>query len=87
MKINGRDVSNENRLTVFGGVNVIESDDLLFSVAEKFKILSEKLNFNYVDENEISISISSQIITKRKYEIKKLIILIVYKKKKKISPK
>ncbi len=29
MKINGRDVSNENRLTVFGGVNVIESDDLL----------------------------------------------------------
>ena len=39
MKINGRDVSNENRLTVFGGVNVIESDDLLFSVAEKFKIL------------------------------------------------
>ena len=48
MKINGRDVSNENRLTVFGGVNVIESDDLLFSVAEKFKILSEKLGFNYV---------------------------------------
>ena len=37
MKINGRDVSNENRLTVFGGVNVIESDNLLFSVAEKFK--------------------------------------------------
>ena len=28
MKINGREVSNENRLTVFGGVNVIESDDL-----------------------------------------------------------
>ena len=48
MKINGREVSNENRLTVFGGVNVIESDDLLFSVAEKFKILSEKLDFNYV---------------------------------------
>ena len=47
MKINGREVSNENRLTVFGGVNVIESDDLLFSVAEKFKILSEKLDFNY----------------------------------------
>ena len=48
MKINGREVSNENKLTVFGGVNVIESDDLLFSVAEKFKRLSEKLGFNYV---------------------------------------
>ena len=48
MKINGRDVSNESKLTVFGGVNVIESDDLLLSVAEKFKTLSEKLGFNYV---------------------------------------
>ena len=48
MKINGRDVSNESKLTVFGGINVIESDDLLLSVAEKFKTLSEKLGFNYV---------------------------------------
>ena len=48
MKINEREVSNETKLTVFGGVNVIESDDLLLSVAEKFKILSEKLDFNYV---------------------------------------
>lgn len=48
MKINEREVSNETKLTVFGGVNVIESDDLLLSVAEKFKILSEKFDFNYV---------------------------------------
>ena len=47
MKINGRHVSNESKLTVFGGVNVIESDDLLLSVAEKFKKLSEKLGLNY----------------------------------------
>ena len=48
MRINGMEVSNDSKLTVFGGVNVIESDDLLFSVAEKFKGLAEKLNFNYV---------------------------------------
>ena len=48
MKINDKEVSNETKLTVFGGVNVIESEDLLFTVAEKFKTLSEKLGFNYV---------------------------------------
>ena len=35
MKINNQEISNEKKLTVFGGVNVIESDDLLFQVAEK----------------------------------------------------
>ena len=48
MKINNQEISNEKKLTVFGGVNVIESDELLFQVAEKFKEVSEKFNFNYV---------------------------------------
>ena len=48
MKINNQEISNNSKLTVFGGVNVIESDDLLFEVAEKFKEVSEKYNFNYV---------------------------------------
>ena len=48
MKINNKEISNDNKLTVFGGVNVIESDELLFQVAEKFKEISEKYNFNYV---------------------------------------
>ena len=52
MKINGRDVSNESKLTVFGGVNVIESDDLLLSVAEKFKKLSDFDMFHFVDWNK-----------------------------------
>ena len=36
MKINDKEVSNETKLTVFGGVNVIESEDLLFTVAIGF---------------------------------------------------
>ena len=48
MKINNKEISNDNKLTVFGGVNVIESDELLFQVAEKFKEISEKYDFNYV---------------------------------------
>ena len=40
MKINNKEISNDNKLTVFGGVNVIESDELLFQVAEKFKEIS-----------------------------------------------
>ena len=48
MKINGKDISNDSKLTIFGGVNVIESDDLLRQVAEAFKKISEKLDCNYV---------------------------------------
>ena len=36
MKTNNLTISNESKLTIFGGVNVIESDDLLFEVADKF---------------------------------------------------
>ena len=48
MKTNNLTISNESKLTIFGGVNVIESDDLLFEVADKFVELSEKHSFNYV---------------------------------------
>ena len=48
MKTNNLTISNESKLTIFGGVNVIESDDLLFEVADKFVELSEKYSFNYV---------------------------------------
>ena len=48
MKINNTQIANDKRLTIFGGVNVIESDDLLFHVAEKFKSVAEKYKFSYV---------------------------------------
>ena len=48
MKINNLPIANDQRLTVFGGVNVIESDDLLFRVAEEFKSVAEKYKFSYV---------------------------------------
>ena len=46
MKINNLPIANDQRLTVFGGVNVIESDDLLFRVAEEFKSVAEKYKFS-----------------------------------------
>mgnify|MGYP001357354836 CR=1 FL=1 len=48
MKFNKAKISNAKRITIFGGVNVIESDEILFQVAEEFSHLSEKLDFNYV---------------------------------------
>ena len=48
MKTNNLTISNESKLTIFGGVNVIENDDLLFEVAAKFVELSEKHSFNFV---------------------------------------
>ena len=40
MKTNNLTISNESKLTIFGGVNVIENDDLLFEVADMFVELS-----------------------------------------------
>ena len=40
MKINNLPIANDQRLTVFGVVNVIESDDLLFRLAEEFKSIA-----------------------------------------------
>lgn len=48
LELKNQQISNESKLTIFGGVNVIESDELLFQVAEKFCLLSEKIGFNYV---------------------------------------
>ena len=33
------EISNSKRLTIFGGVNVIEDDDILYEVAETFSKL------------------------------------------------
>ena len=42
------DISNNKRLTIFGGVNVIEDDDILYEVAETFSKLSKSMDFNFV---------------------------------------
>ena len=48
MKFDKSLISNKKKLTIFGGVNVIESDEVLFKVAEEFSNLSNELGFNYV---------------------------------------
>ena len=42
------DISNNKRLTIFGGVNVIEDDDILYEVAKTFSKLSKSMDFNFV---------------------------------------
>ena len=42
------DISNNKRLTIFGGVNVIEDEDILYEVAETFSKLSKSMDFNFV---------------------------------------
>jgi 2-dehydro-3-deoxyphosphooctonate aldolase (KDO 8-P synthase) len=41
-------IGNSQPLTLMGGVNVLESRDLAMQVAEDFKVISEKLNINYI---------------------------------------
>ena len=41
-------IGNSQPLTLMGGVNVLESRDLAMQVAEQFKVISEKLNINYI---------------------------------------
>ena len=48
IKLNNFKIGNSERLTIFGGVNVIESKELIFEVAEAFIKNSSKLKFNFV---------------------------------------
>jgi 2-dehydro-3-deoxyphosphooctonate aldolase (KDO 8-P synthase) len=41
-------IGNSQPLTLMGGVNVLESRDLAMQVAEEFKVISQKLNINYI---------------------------------------
>lgn len=41
-------IGNTEPMTLMGGVNVLESRDLAMQVAEKFKVISDKLNINYI---------------------------------------
>lgn len=41
-------IGNTEPMTLMGGVNVLESRDLAMEVAEKFKVISDKLNINYI---------------------------------------
>ena len=41
-------IGNSEPMTLMGGVNVLASRDLAIEVAEKFKVISDKLNINYI---------------------------------------
>ena len=48
IKLRNFTIGNYQPLSLMGGMNVLESRDLVLEVAEKFKSVSEKLQINYI---------------------------------------
>ena len=48
MKLRNFDIDNSKKMTLMGGMNVLESRDLAMQVAEKFKEVTEKYSINYI---------------------------------------
>ena len=48
MKLRDFKIDNNEKMTLMGGMNVLESRDLAMEVAEKFKNLTDKNGINYI---------------------------------------
>ena len=48
IKLRNFDISNSSKLTLMGGMNVLESRDLALKVAEEFKTTCERYNIDYI---------------------------------------
>jgi len=48
IKLRNFDISNSSKLTLMGGMNVLESRDLALKVAEEFKTKCDRYNINYI---------------------------------------
>ena len=48
IKLRNFDISNSSKLTLMGGMNVLESRDLAHKVAEEFKTTCDRYNINYI---------------------------------------
>ena len=48
MKLRNFDIDNSKKMTLMGGMNVLESRDLAMEVAEKFKEATSNNNINYI---------------------------------------
>ena len=48
MKLRNFDIDNSEKMTLMGGMNVLESRDLAMEVAEKFKEVTNNNNINYI---------------------------------------
>ena len=53
IKLNNLKIGNSERLTIFGGVNVIESKELIFEVAEEFIKNSSKFDRHSIEMHMI----------------------------------
>ena len=48
MKLRDFKIDNNEKMTLMGGMNVLESRDLAMQVAEKFKDVTDKNGINYI---------------------------------------
>ena len=57
MKLRDFKIDNNEKMTLMGGMNVLESRDLAMEVAEKFKKVTDKNDINYIFNIVIPFSI------------------------------
>ena len=48
LKLENFKIGNQEPMTLMGGVNVLESESIVMTVAEKFAQTTEKLNINWI---------------------------------------
>jgi len=48
IKLRNFTLANNQPLTLMGGVNVLESEEMVMRVAEKFKSITDKHNINWI---------------------------------------
>ena len=48
MKLRNFNIGNSEKMTLMGGMNVLESRDLALQIAESFKEITSNLNINYI---------------------------------------
>ena len=51
IKLRNFTIANNKPLTLMGGVNVLESEEMVMQVAEKFKNVTDKHNINWIFKN------------------------------------
>ena len=61
MKLRDFKIDNNEKMTLMGGMNVLESRDLAMEVAEKFKDVTDKNGINYIFKGSFDKSNRSSI--------------------------
>ena len=71
IQLNGFEIGNDSPLTVMGGVNVLENEDLVMRVAESFKEATEKIKLigylkdHLIKQIEVQLILLEGLVSKK----------------------